>query len=42
LFDALSYEEQLKIVQETLKEGLESDISDQSFDEIFGYKDTGI
>lgn len=30
LFDALSYEEQLKMVQEALGEGLESGISDQS------------
>lgn len=34
-FDALSYEEQLKMVHEALKEGLESGISDQSLDEIF-------
>lgn len=39
LFDALSYEEQLKMVQEALKKGLESGISDQSLDEIFDNKE---
>lgn len=34
MFDALSYEEQLKMLQDALTEGLESGISDKSFDEI--------
>jgi hypothetical protein len=42
LFDALSDEEQLKMVQEALREGLESGISDQSIDEIFDSKETEI
>lgn len=34
MFDALSYEEQLKMLQDTLIEGEMSGISDKSFDEI--------
>lgn len=34
MFDALSYEEQLKMLQDAITEGLESGISDKSFDEI--------
>lgn len=34
IFDALSYEEQLKMLQDAITKGLESGISDKSFDEI--------
>ena len=34
MFEALSYEEQLKMLQDVLTEGEESGISDKSFDEI--------
>ncbi|OAI13674.1 hypothetical protein A1359_12100 [Methylomonas lenta] len=42
LFDTLRYEEQLKMVQEALREGLESGISDQSIDDIIDSKETEI
>ncbi len=32
MFDALSYEEQLKMLQDAITEGLESGISDKLFD----------
>lgn len=35
MFDALPYEAQLKMVQDSLAEGLESGISDKSVDQIF-------
>jgi hypothetical protein len=35
MFDALPYDEQLKMVQDALAEGLESGISDKSVDQIF-------
>jgi len=34
MFDALSYEEQLKMLQDAITEGIKSGISDKSFDEI--------
>lgn len=42
MFDALNYEEQLKMLQDTLIEGEESGISDKSFDEIIEEARAGI